>query len=173
MKYFVTSAEAAKMLKRVTSEKWRLIRDEKKSCVFRSALGEDMEEVRPKYDYEETQRKIWICDEKIRILKHAMSSFNLSQTVGDTGMTIDQVLVYLPQLSDMANRLETMQERLPKRRSDIGGFGKNLVIDYEYTNYSVEKAEKDFLRVSDELARVQTALDLVNTTIKMEIDLPD
>lgn len=173
MKYSVTSAEAAKMLKRVTSEKWRLIRDEKKSCVFRAALGEDMEEVRPKYDYEETQRKIRICDEKIRILKHAMSRFNLSQKVGDTGMTIDQVLVYLPQLSDMANRLEAMQERLPKRRSDIGGFGKNLVIDYEYTNYSVEKAEKDFLRVSDELARVQTALDLVNTTIKMEIDLPD
>ncbi len=173
MKYSVTSAEAAKMLKRVTSEKWRLLRDEKKSCVFRAALGEDMEDVRPKYDYEETQRKVRICDEKIRILKHAMNRFNVSQTVGDTGMTIDQVLVRLPQLTEAANRLETMQERLPKRRSDIGGFGKNLVIDYEYTNYSVEKAKEDFLRVSDELARMQTALDLVNTTIKMEIDLPD
>jgi hypothetical protein len=173
MKYSVTSAEAAKMIKKVTNEKNSLIRDEQKTCVFNAAFGENIEEVRPDYDYEETQRKIAACNEKIRLLKHAVNQFNVSQTVGDTGMTIDQVLVYLPQLTYVCQRLEKLQDRLSKKRSDIGGMGRNLVIDYEYANYSVEKAREDYVRASDELARVQTALDLVNSTVKMEIDLPD
>ncbi len=173
MKYSVTSAEAAKMLKKITGEKNSLIREEQRTCVFNAALGEDIEDVRPVYDYEETQRKIAKYNEKIRLLKHAMNQFNVSQTVGDTGMTIDQVLVYLPQLTYVCQRLEKLQERLPKRRSDVGGVGRNLIIDYEYANYPVEKAREDYARVSDELARVQTALDLVNSTVKMDIELPD
>ena len=92
--------------------------------------------------------------------------------VGDSGMTIDQVLVYIPQLTEMRNRLYPMQNRLPKQRSSIGGIGSSTVIDYSYTNYSVERAKEDYRRISDELRKIQTALDLVNTTVKMEFELP-
>lgn len=173
MKYTITSAEASKMLKKLLEEKNIVLTNEQQSSVFNASLGEDVESVRPGYDYKETQRILESCNERIRILKHAVNRFNTSQTVGDTGMTIDQVLVYIPQLTEMRNRLYDMQNRLPKQRTSVGGIGSNTVIDYCYTNYSVEKAKEDYLRVSDELRMIQTALDVVNTTVKMEVELPE
>jgi len=161
------------MLRKILDEKNILLDNERQSCVFNASLGEDVESVRPVYDYEEAQRILEGCNNKIRILKHAINCFNASQTVGDTGMTIDQVLVYIPQLTEMRNRLYNMQSRLPKQRSSVGGIGSNTVIDYCYANYSVEKAKEDYTRVSDELRMIQTALDVVNTTVKMEFELPD
>lgn len=173
MKYTVTSAEASKILKKLMDEKTILLANERQSSVFNASLGEEIESVRPAYDYEETQRALEAFDRKIRILKHAINCFNSSQTVGDTGMTIDQVLVYIPQLTQMRSRLFDMQNRLPKQRTSVGGIGSNTVIDYRYTNYSVEKAKEDYTRVSDELSKIQTALDLVNTTVTFEFELPD
>lgn len=173
MKYTVTSAEASKMLKKVLEEKNIVLAGERQSCVFNASLGEDVESVRPAYDYEETQNALEAYNRKIRILKHAISCFNSTQVVGGTGMTIDQILVYIPQLTEMRDRLFNMQNRLPKQRTSVGGIGSNTVIDYRYTNYSVDKAKEDYVRVSDELRMVQTALDVVNTTVKMEIELPD
>lgn len=173
MKYLVTSAEASKILKKLLEEKNLVLSNERQSSVFNASLGEDIESVRPAYNYGETQSILESYDRKIRILKHAVNCFNSSHLVGDSGMTIDQVLVYIPQLTEMRNRLYPMQNRLPKQRSSIGGIGSSTVIDYSYTNYSVEKAKEDYRRISDELRKIQTALDLVNTTVKMEFELPD
>lgn len=173
MKYTVTSAEASKMLKKILEEKSILLANERQSSVFNASLGEDVESVRPVYDYEETQTALEDFNRRIRILKHAINCFNSSQVVGETGMTIDQVLVYIPQLTEMRSRLYDMQNRLPKQRTSVGGIGSNTVIDYRYTNYSVEKAKEDYTRVSDELRMIQTALDVVNTTVTMEFELPD
>lgn len=173
MKVMVTSAEASKMLKKVLEEKNLMIAMERQSCVFNASLGEDVESVRPIYDYAETQKALEGFNRKIRALKHAINCFNSTQMVGDTGMTIDQILVYIPQLTQMRDRLYTMQNRLPKQRNSVGGIGSNTVIDYCYANYDVEQAKADYFRVSDELRGIQTALDVVNTTVKMEIDLPD
>lgn len=173
MKYTLTSAEASKMLKKILEEKSLILANERQSCVFNAALGEDVESVRPAYDYAAAQAALESCNRRIRLLKHAINRFNAAQTVGDTGMTIDQALVYIPQLTEMRGRLFEMQNRLPKQRTSVGGIGSNTVIDYRYTNYPVEAAKRDYTRVSDELRRVQTALDVVNTTVTMEIELPD
>ena len=47
----------------------------------------------------------------------------------------------------------------------------SAVIEYTYANYSVEEAKALADAASDELARAQTALDKVNSTETMEIDL--
>lgn len=73
----------------------------------------------------------------------------------------------------MREWLDTMQSRLPKLRSSVGGIETNTVIDYKYANYSVDQAKEDFAAVSDELRALQTALDLVNSSVKMEFELPD
>lgn len=173
MKYNVTSAEASKLLKKIMDEKNIALNNERQSSTFNASLAEDIESVRPGYNYDETKKYIESCDEKIRILKHAINCFNTTTLVGDTGMTIDQVLVYIPQLTEMKNRLFDMQSRLPKQRVSVGGIGNNTVIDYLYTNYSVEQAQEDYTKVSDELRSIQTALDVVNTTVKMEFELPE
>lgn len=173
MKYSVTSVEASKMLKKLTEEKNIAIENERQSAMFNAALGEDVESVRPEYDYAATQRLIETIDKRIRILKHAINTFNASQAVTGTDMTIDQVLVYIPQLTEMKNRLYNMQSCLPKQRTAAIGIGRNTVIDYCYANYDVAVAKADYIRVSDELRKVQTALDVVNTTVKMEFELPE
>ena len=100
MKYTITSSEASKLLRKINEEKNIALDNEHQSCIFNASIQEDIESVRPEYSYEETQQFIENCDRKIRILKHAINCFNTTQTVGDTGMTIDQVLVYIPQLTE-------------------------------------------------------------------------
>ncbi len=51
---------------------------------------------------------------KIRKLKHAINIFNATQTVDGFDMTIDELLVYIPQLTKRKSKLLEMKSRLPK-----------------------------------------------------------
>ncbi len=173
MKYKVTSAEASKLLRKLLEEKETVLAEDAQSRTFCAAMGEDVESVRPAYSYADTQKALETLDCKIRILKHAINCFNTTHTVGDTGMTIDQILVYIPQLTQMRSRLYSMQRCLPKQRAAAVGVGNNAVIDYRYANYSVERAKEDYTKVSDELRNIQLALDIANNSETMEFELPD
>ena len=81
------------------------------------------------------------------------------------------MLVYIPQLTEKKARLLAMSSRLPKERKSASGYGSNAVIDYLYANYDVTKAAEDYSAVSELLSKAQTALDIVNTTETMEIDI--
>ena len=59
-----------------------------------------------------------------------------------------------------------MRSNLPKER--ITSFSSNFV-EYNYSNYDIEQAEADYEKAADELARAQTALDTVNTTVEFEV----
>ena len=165
-----TSAEAAKMIRQLNEELGIILQKESASKVFLAAVGEDIEELRPAYDYRKTQEEIAQIRKKIRTIKHALNQFNISQKVGD--MTIDEVLVYLPQLQTQRDKLSNMVGRQPKRRAQSMGFGKmSSIIDYEYANYDIELAEEDYKKVCEKIGRIQAALDVVNSTVQMEIDL--
>ncbi len=163
---FYTSSEAAKLLKRLNEEHERLRRDETTASVFTAAVGEDIESVRPEYNYKAVQESISECERKIRKVKHAINEFNINTFVEEAGMTVDQILVYLPQLTARKNKLQSMQARLPKSRKGV--FGN--FIDYAYANYDIDAVKADYLRTCDELAKVQTALDKVNNTELIELD---
>ncbi len=171
MKY--TSAEAAKLLRKLNEEKTALELKEEKSNIFVAAVGEDIESVRPAYDYEGTQEALIELDRKIRVVKHAINTFNIQQMVDGFDMTIDQMLIYIPQLTARKRKLSMMKDRLPKQREDADGFGRasSNVIDYSYANYDISVVEKECSAVADELSKAQTALDVVNNTKTMEIAL--
>ena len=116
---------------------------------------------------QEEQNKI---EEKIRKVKHAINRFNIETTVPGVGMTVDEVLVYIPQLSERKRKLTEMASFLPKERVSKG-YQATKIIEYTYTNYEIEKAAKDLADVTDELAKVQTALDVVNNREQMDIDI--
>ena len=101
-------------------------------------------------------------------MKHAINTFNLTHEVPGFGMTVDMMLVYIPQLTRKKQRLSAMKDRLPKVREMTRVAG---IIEYSYANYDVEKAAEDFMKVSDELSRAQTALDVLNNSVKFEIDI--
>lgn len=168
MKY--TSAEVAKLLRKLNEEVENLEDQEVKRRQFNAALDEDVETVRPTYDYADTQRKLEELQAKIRTVKHALNCFNSTTQVPGFDMTIDQLLVYIPQLSRRKQKLAMMSSCLPKERAKVSGLGSQI-IDYRYANYDIEVAKDDYQSVSDELAKAQTALDLVNTTMIMEIEI--
>ena len=163
-----TSAEANKLLRQLQEERNMLLSQEQQSSTFIAATVEDTEAARPDYDYAAVQAQLRALEEKIRRVKHAVSAFNLSHTVEGFAMTVDQLLVYIPQLSERKARLSRMAGMPEKRR--MGSSGTNI-IEYEYANYDPETVRADFAAVSEELSRAQLALDKLNTTETMEIEL--
>lgn len=168
-----TSSEANKLLRKLNEDRNAMLEMEERSSTFLAAMGEDPESLRPEYNYQETQKALEELDRKIRIVKHAINSFNLQCTVPEFQMTIDQMLVYIPQLTARKQKLAQMKSRLPKQRemSSLYGHTSGNIIDYNYANYDIKAAEADYESVSDELARAQTALDVLNNTETMEIEI--
>ena len=166
-----TSAEANKLLKEKNEYLKRLQGREYMTSRFTVALGEDVESVRPAYNYSEVQQEMdKVCGE-IRRIKHAISLFNATTVIPGFNITIDEMLVYIPQLNARKGRLEALSGLLPKQRKDDCSYrsgGSNLV-EYVYANYDISLAEKDYKKVSRELSKAQTALDVVNNSERFEI----
>ena len=94
-----TSAQAAKLLKKLNEEYNALVRKERMSSTFLAASGENPESLRPEYDYAETQQKLNELEKKTRTVRHALNVFNSTHEVPGFDMTVDQILVYIPQLT--------------------------------------------------------------------------
>ncbi len=167
----ITSAKAAKMLRQLNDELHTLQVREGKTKTFVAALQEDIESVRPKYNFKEMRDAQAEVERKIRKLKHALNVFNTTTVVLDFDMTIDEMLVFLPQLNKQCSLLSGMRDAMPKVRVSSGYSGNSAILDYQYTNYDIEEANKLYIELSDILAKAQTALDLINSTVEFEIDI--
>lgn len=166
---YLTSKEANKILKQYETELNSLLRQEENASTFLASVGEDVESCRPDYDYKETQNKLLELENKIIHLKHQINLFNSSTIVEGFDMTIDSMLIYIPQLTRRKNKLETMISTPPKAREGMGL--RSTIIDYRYTNYDVNDALEDYNKVSSELTKAQIALDKVNVNQKFDFDL--
>ena len=160
MKY--TSAQANKLLKKLNDEYSALLHKEQRSRDFRAAMGEDIESVRPAYDYAKTQARLEELEGTIRRLKHAINCFNTTQVVDGFGITIDEMLVYIPQLTKRKSKLLEMKSRLPKERVEEQYCRQSNFIDYTFRHYNLAAVEADYEKTADELSRAQLALDTVN-----------
>ena len=58
----ITSAMAAKHLKKLNDQRISLLSMEKKAKEFTAAIQEDIETVRPAYDYAVTQKELAVLD---------------------------------------------------------------------------------------------------------------
>ena len=167
MKY--TSAEAGKLLKKLNEEQSSIILREQNGKEFLAAVGEDLESVRPDYDFRRTQTALCEIEAKIRKLKHALNVFNSVTVVPEFAMTIDEMLVYIPQLTMRKNKLARMKDRLPKVREQTRV--NSSILDYRYLNYGVDEAAAEYDKISDTLSKAQNALDAANMNQTLEIDL--
>ena len=170
-----TSAQANKLLKRLNEELENSINMEAKTSIFHAAMEEDPETIRPPYDYETVQQEQEELKRKIRLVKHAINKFNVETMIPELGMTIDQALIYIPQLTARKKKLASMRGRLAKeRRSESDYFsyrGGSTVLDYTYTNYDMDLVERDYGKVAEALVNAQMALDKINNSVMMEIDI--
>ena len=167
MKY--TSAEANKLLKGLEARIADLKKRESKSRSFHAASTEDPETLRPAYDFGETQKQIAALEQDVRTVKHAINVFNVTHTLpGFDDMTIDQALVYLPQISNRVRKLQDMAAALPRER--VESF-RSTIIDYVVANYDIADAKKAYHTEQEKLNAIQIALDAANSGDTMEIDV--
>ena len=164
-----TSAQANKLLKKLRDEHAALLDRENRSKDFRAAMGEDVESVRPAYDYGDTQNRLAELEQRIRKVKHAINVFNATHVIPGFHMTIDEMLVYIPQLTQRKNKLADMKARLPKERVEEQYGRQSNIIDYTYANYDLAAVEADYEKTADELSRAQLALDAVNQRDTFEL----
>lgn len=164
-----TSAEAGKMMRKLLEEKSSIQMREYNGKEFLAAVGEDLEAVRPEYDFAKTQSALAEVERKIRKLKHALNVFNSTTVISEFDMTIDEMLVFIPQLTARKGDLARMKDKLPKVREQ--SCSNSTILDYRYLNYDVEEVAAEFDRVADTLAKAQNALDAVNMTKTLDIEL--
>ena len=110
----------------------------------------------------EMQQRLAEMEQTIRSLKHAINRFNVTHQVDGFDMTIDEMLVYIPQLTKRKEKLREMRAKLPKERIEEQYGRQSNIIDYAYTNYDLAEVEADYAKATDELTRAQLALDAVN-----------
>ena len=165
----LTSAEANKMI-RALKDQYRLLFSQEENVVsFIAATTENVEEVRPSYSYEETAAKYDEIERKIRKIKHALNVFNATTEVDGFDMTIDEMLVFLPQATDRLRKLSGMLAKPEKSRAE--NTGRTNIIEYEYLNYDPEKVRQDYDALMDRKSRALSALDVLNNTVPFEVEL--
>ena len=163
----VSPQTVAKKINALKEELKDLERYENQSCTFSFTVGEDLEDIRPSYDYKETQKRYMELTEEIRKLRHTMNLFNTSTIVPGFNMTVDQMLVYLPMLR---GRKQTLQKMKDEPMNGLSSRVTYRGVNYTYSNYSVQKVTEDYRRIAEEYAKARTALDFINATGEIEVD---
>jgi hypothetical protein len=94
-----TSAEANKYLRKLNDDYSAICKKEDLSKEFLVTLGENVESIRPEYDFLTTYSELTEIERKIRIVKHALNLFNSQTIIPEFNITIDEMLILIPQLN--------------------------------------------------------------------------
>ena len=169
----MTSAYASKLLKKLTDERNYLANIENSRNTY--FADEGTEPVIPDYDYHETKQKISNLNDKIMMIRHAI---NLSNTttllqIGDKELTVDSVLIRMPQLQAVKERLDDMRKNQQKEltRWRRWRYSIDEKAEIKYANYNIEDAKADYDKISSEIMMMQLALDRHNQTAEFEVDI--
>ena len=163
-----TSASANKFLRTLDDEKYHLLEQERETCVYTRAAGEADEP--PAYSYDDVRAKVAAIDAQARAIRHALHLFNATTTLPESGITIDEALIKLAQLSALKDTLSQMRDRREKERV-VSNFTRSEMIEYRYANYDIAQASADYSAVLEQIANLQLEIDLANQTRTFEVEL--
>jgi hypothetical protein len=166
-----TSAEANKYLKKLNDDYSALCKKEDLSKEFLVTLGEDVNSIRPEYDFLTTYSELTAIENKIRTVKHALNLFNSKTVIPEFNITIDEMLILIPQLSKQKYKLALMKGKLPKMREQNSYSRVSSMVEYRYLNYDIKEVEVEYEKICEKLSKAQIALDLVNNSFEIEIEI--
>ena len=166
-----TSAEANKYLRKLNDDYSAICKKEDLSKEFLVTLGENVESIRPEYDFLTTYSEMTEIERKIRIVKHALNLFNSQTVIPEFNITIDEMLILIPQLNKAKQKLALMKSKLPKMREQNSYSRVSSMVEYRYLNYDIKEVEVEYEKVCEKLSKAQIALDLVNNSFEIEIEI--
>ena len=169
MKKEFTSASAYKQIRALEEEKAHVLEQERMSSTYVLAVDEEGEP--PEYDYFAVREQVADLDRKVRTLRCAMHAFNVRTVLPESGVSIDEALVLMAQLNEEKRRLGMLRSNMPKQRLGDMRYRMSKVVEYQYANYDVERAEADFQEVSERIRALQMEIDYANQTITFEVEL--
>lgn len=182
-----TPASASKYLRALEDEKSSLLKKEQRRCVYLVAVGEEPEV--PSYNYRETRDRVAQINATVCVVRHALHTHNVVTMLPDLGMSVDEALVELAQLTSERRVLDDMRGRERRVRYDelynggrydpFGlGYGRHHrdgsqrdMLEYVYANYDPDQAESDYQKVSQRIVDLQAAIDYSNQTTSFEVEV--
>ena len=166
-----TSAEANKYLRKLNDDYLSICKKEDLSKEFLVTLGENVEAIRPEYDFLTTFSELNEIERKIRTVKHALNLFNSQTVIPEFNITIDEMLILIPQLNKKKQKLALMKGKLPKMREQNSYSRMSSMVEYRYLNYDIKQVEIEYEKICEQLSKAQIALDLVNNSFEIDIEV--
>ena len=160
-----TISEMEKELEQYKEKNKLLASIEEYNSTYDMCNGEDVDIVRPKYDYEKTQKELKENIEVIMYIKYAIDNALSTFTVPEYNMTLDELKMYIEYLDKRISRLYSLKMRSFFNRSMRDG-----IIEYEYRNFDIEEVEKDYDDATLELRRAKDTLYKYLATEEFETD---
>lgn len=167
----MTSAYANKLLKQLNEDKEFWLDQEKKSCLYTAAVGENP--VIPEYDYATVAATLAEIDRKVCNIKHAINLANVTNQVeiGGQMFSVDTILVRMAQMNKRKNFLDFMRKQQPEMRVEQSVYSRTATPEYRYINYDLELIKQEYEKYTLEIMNMQMALDRFNQTYEFEVDI--
>lgn len=162
---FFTISEMEKELEKYKERNRLLASIEEYNSTYDMCNGEDVDIVRPKYDYEKTQKELKENIEVIMCIKYAIDNALSTFTVPEYNMTLDELKMYIEYLDKRISRLYSL-----KMCSFFNRYMYDGIIEYEYRNFDIEEVEKDYDDATLELRRAKDTLYKYLATEEFETD---
>ena len=162
----MNSDYANKTIKNLQAEIDSLLQTESLNRTYSYGVSEQPEI--PEYSFTDTQARLGILRKKIALLRHAINRFNVTTKVQDFDMTVDEALGYMSMLNTENKRLYDMLRIPEKARERTYG---SREADFVCRNFDVAQVQEEYDRVSEELLRIQQAINIANLTVNFEVDI--
>lgn len=161
-----TGNTAIKAINQYNTELNILMKKENESSIY-SWLNDEIATI-PNYDIIKVNKACSVICNNIVALKTALRKFNLSEKGPKTGLTIDEMLVYLPVYNRRKNQLDYLRSHKPLNRRTVNG-----VSEFTKINYKIEEAECLYKEISDRIIDMQEDINFLNSTKTFSVEIED
>ncbi|MBO5320430.1 MAG: hypothetical protein J6B01_11590 [Ruminococcus sp.] len=161
----MNSDYANKTISNLQSEISSILQAEENGKTYSYGVSE--KPVVPDYSFSDTQAKLSELRRKVAVLRHAINVFNITTKIRDFDITVDEALGRMSMLYNDKKRLYAMLQ-IPEQNR-VREYGSREA-DIVNRNFNIEEVQAEYDRVSDELLRIQQAINVANLTIDFEVD---
>ena len=120
------------------------------------------------YNFGATRDAVKDIDTKTRQLRHKLHLANATVQVPEFGITIGECIILMAQLGKEKALLARMARREKKERRQPG-FGST--VEWAVLNYDKDECRTKLKEVGDEITSLQMAIDRINLTHMVEVEI--